>query len=118
MNGYAQTGIDLDFHRGENAYDLKGGDPANKPNPCLGRIEQAPFYALRLVAGHLGTFAGIKADKFARALNRDNQPIAGLYAVGNDMGSALGGDYPGRGGTIGPGMTFAYIAARHVAGVA
>lgn len=116
-NEFARTGKDAEFSRGESPYDRTIGDPEHDgPNSCLGSIEHAPFHAMRFVAGEIATFAGIRADQHARALDAAGQPIPGLYAVGNDMGTALGGDYPGRGGTLGPGMTFAYIAGLHVAG--
>lgn len=104
-NAYADSGRDAEFGRGERA------TTPGRRNPFLGRIETPPYYALRLVAGDIGSFAGIRTDRNANALGADGQPVRGLYAVGNDMASAFGGDYPGKGGTIGPAMTFAYIAA-------
>jgi predicted oxidoreductase len=78
-------------------------------------LEHAPFYAVKVVPRDLGTFAGLKADRHARVLGTDGQPIAGLYAVGNDMGSVFGGTYLAGGCTLGPAMTFGFIAGRHLA---
>ena len=88
------------------------------PNPCIAPIEHGPFYAIKMVIGDLGTYAGIKTDEHARALDADGQPIAGLYAAGNDMASIMGGNYPGAGITLGPALTFGYIAGKHLAGTA
>jgi predicted oxidoreductase len=79
-------------------------------------LERGPFYAIKMVIGDLGTYAGIKTDEFARATSADGGVIDGLYAVGNDMASIMGGNYPGAGITLGPALTFGYIAGRHIAG--
>jgi succinate dehydrogenase/fumarate reductase flavoprotein subunit len=114
-NGFAHDGKDLDFGKGSNVYNHFGGDPSRKPNPNLAPIERGPFYAVRLEPSDLGTFQGLQTDEHARVLcAADGEPIPGLYAVGNDMASVMGGAYPGAGITIGPAMTFAYIAARHL----
>jgi predicted oxidoreductase len=94
------------------------GDAAHEPNPSLAPLERPPFYAVRIYPGSLGTFAGIKTDHDARVIDRDGTVIAGLYAVGNDMASIMKGSYPGGGITLGPAMTFGYIAGRHLAGIA
>lgn len=114
-NGFARTGADPDFGKGGNAYDLANGDPANRPNPCLGPIERPPFYAVAVVPTPLGTSLGLRTTANAQVCDADGRPIAGLYACGNDMHSALGGEYPGAGAQLGPGMTFAYLAARDAA---
>jgi predicted oxidoreductase len=80
-------------------------------------IGKGPYYTLRLVMGDLGTFDGITTDVVGRVLDRDDRPIAGLYAVGNDRASVMGGNYPGAGITLGPIMTFGYITGRHLAGL-
>lgn len=116
-NGPAREGRDPEYHRGETAYNRIQGDPDHMPNPCVAPIERGPFYAVRIVPGSLGTFAGLRTDAFARVLGADRQPIAGLYAVGNDMSSMMGGRYPAGGITLGPAMTFGYIAAHHASGV-
>lgn len=116
-NRDAAHGRDRQFHRGMSAYNKAQGDPENKPNPCVAPILRGPFYAVRIVAGSLGTFAGLRTDAFARVLDGEGQPIAGLYAVGNDMSSMMGGRYPAGGITLGPGMTFGYVAAHHASGV-
>ena len=115
FNDQARKGKDPWFHRGESAFDRFNGDPAHKPNPNLGPLERGPFYAVRLVPGEIATFAGLKTDAAARVVGPDGTPVSGLYAVGNDMASIMGGSYPAAGITLGPGMTFAYIAARHLA---
>ena len=115
MNEFAATGIDTEFQRGRTDYQRNIGDASFAPNPNLGPMATAPFYAVRLYPGDIGASAGLVTDASARVLAQDDQPIAGLYAVGNDMNSIMGGTYPGPGITIGPGLTFAYIAAQHAA---
>ena len=117
FNRFARTGIDEDFHRGESAYDRYYGDPTNKPNPNLGEIGHPPFYAAKMVPGDLGTKGGIRTDVHGRALRDDGSVIEGLYAAGNVSAPVMGHTYPGPGGTIGPAMTFGYLAALHVADV-
>jgi succinate dehydrogenase/fumarate reductase flavoprotein subunit len=114
-NDFARTGVDADFAKGGNAYDRGNGDPAQRPNPCLGPIELAPFCAVRVEPTPLGTSLGLRTDSNARVLDAAGNPIAGLYAVGSDMQSPMGGEYPGAGAQLGPGMTFGYLAARHAA---
>ncbi len=112
LDGFAATGVDGDFHRGETVYERGNGDASHGPNPTLGRIGTAPFYAVQLWPGDIGAATGLATDARARLLGDDNAPIAGLYAVGNDMQSIMGGVYPGPGITIGPAITFGYVAAR------
>ncbi len=116
FNGFARSGVDEDFHRGESAYDRYYGDPTNKPNPNLGEIKHGPFYAAKMVPGDLGTKGGIVTDVHGRALRDDGSIIEGLYAAGNVSAPVMGHTYPGPGGTIGPAMTFGYLAALHIAG--
>jgi succinate dehydrogenase/fumarate reductase flavoprotein subunit len=117
MNEYARTGIDPEFGRGTNAYHRVNGDASRGlPNPNLGPIGAAPFYAVQLLPGDIGAATGLVTDETAQVLGPDDRPIGGLYAVGNDMQSVMGGVYPGPGITIGPGIAFAYAAARHAAG--
>jgi 3-oxosteroid 1-dehydrogenase len=116
FNGFARTGVDQDFHRGESAYDKYYGDPTNKPNPNLGEISHPPYYAAKMVPGDLGTKGGIRTDVHGRALRDDGSVIAGLYAAGNVSAPVMGHTYPGPGGTIGPAMAFGYLAALHIAG--
>ena len=116
FNGFARSGIDEDFHRGESAYDRYYGDPTNKPNPNLGEINHPPYYAAKMVPGDLGTKGGIRTDVHGRALRDDGSVIEGLYAAGNVSSPVMGHTYPGPGGTIGPAMTFGYLAALHIAG--
>ncbi|WP_233856899.1 FAD-dependent oxidoreductase [Paraburkholderia sp. HD33-4] len=116
INDYAKTGVDPEFQRGTTDYQRANGD-ANwpGPNPCLGPIGRAPFYAVRLYPGDIGAATGLVSDDKARVLNRDDRPIGGLYACGNDMQSVMGGVYPAPGITLGPGLAFAYLAARDAA---
>lgn len=114
MNEYARTGVDPEFNRGGNDYDRMFGDANVSPNPCLGPIEKAPFYAVPINAGDLGTKGGLKVDQHARVLDANDQPIANLYAAGNNSGSPFGNRYPGAGGTIGPAMTFGFIAIEDI----
>jgi 3-oxosteroid 1-dehydrogenase len=118
FNGFARSGVDEDFHRGDSAYDRYYGDPTIKPNPNLGEIKHGPFYAAKMVPGDLGTKGGIRTDNDGRALRDDNTVIDGLYAAGNVSSPVMGHTYPGPGGTIGPAMTFGYLAALAIAGKA
>lgn len=113
FNEFARTGKDLDFHRGENAYDRYYGDASVKPNPCLGTIEKPPFYAVEMIPGDLGTKGGLVTDEHARVLREDGSPIEGVYAIGNTGSAVMGDTYPGPGSTLGPAMTFGYVAAMH-----
>lgn len=115
-NADVPTGTDTVFSKGSTAYNRFHGDPEVKPNPCMAPIAKGPFYAIRVVPGDIGTFAGLLTDANARVLDSNDAPIPGLYAVGNDMASVLGGNYSGGGITLGPGMTFGYIAGLHAAG--
>jgi hypothetical protein len=115
-NAHARSGLDPEFGRGTTIYQRHLGDPSHSPNPCVAPIEQAPFYALRIYPADLGTAIGLRTDCHARVLRKDDSVIAGLYACGNDMGSIMNGNYPGPGITLGPALTFGYIAGRHLAG--
>lgn len=117
VNADALAGIDSSFHRGETPYNRIQGEPDHGPNPCVAPLGPGPFYAVRIVAGSLGTFAGLKTDAHARVLSPEGTPIEGLYAVGNDMASVMGGHYPAGGITLGPAMTFGFVAAHHASGV-
>ena len=114
-NADARMGHDPEFGRGTSIYQRHLGDAGHRPNPCVAPIEQAPFYALRIYPADLGTAIGLRTDCHARVLRKDGSAIAGLYACGNDMGSIMNGNYPGPGITLGPALTFGYIAGRHLA---
>ncbi len=114
-NEHARRGEDPGFGRGSTPYNRNQGDPLHGPNPSLTPIERGPFYALKVLPGSFGTFAGLKTNGFAQVLGRDDRPIAGLYAVGTDMASVMGGFYPSGGINLGPAMTFGFIAGRHAA---
>lgn len=117
FNGFAREGHDPDFHRGESAYDRYMGDRDEEDaSATLGPVEISPFYAVELHSGTIGTKGGPKTNARAQVLNAWDEVIPGLYAVGNTMASATGLAYWGAGGTIGPGMTFGYIAGRHLGG--
>lgn len=119
FNGPAARGEDPEFKKGSTAYNRSLGDPKHQPNPCVAPVAKGPFYAVKVVVGDLGTFAGLKTDRYSRVVKADGSgPIDGLYAAGNDAASIMGGNYPGGGITLGPAMTFGYIAARHMAGIA
>ncbi len=115
INEYAKTGVDPEFGRGSNAYDQMFGDPECKPNPCIGPIAKGPFYAVPINNGDLGSKGGLRADSRARVLDGAGAPIPGLYAAGNNSGSPFGLTYPGAGATIGPALTFGYLAANDIA---
>jgi succinate dehydrogenase/fumarate reductase flavoprotein subunit len=112
----AAEGRDPTFGKGSRAYNRYQGDALHGPNPCVAPIKDGPFYAIKLVIGDLGTYAGVRTDEHARALDVSGAPIPGLYAAGNDMASIMSGNYPGAGITLGPALTFGYIAGKHLAG--
>lgn len=114
MNDYAQTGHDLEFFKGSNEYNRYLGEPLHRPNPCLGPIKQPPFYAVRVYPGNIGTATGLKVDHQARVIDCKGTSIPGLYAVGNDMNSVMAGTYPAAGITLGPALTFGYIAGQSI----
>lgn len=114
-NAGAQDGEDRQFGRGTTSFNRYLGDPDHKPNPCVAPIAHGPFYALKVVMGDLGTFDGIATNVEGAVLREDGRAIEGLYAVGNDRASIMGGNYPGAGITLGPIMTFGYITGRHIA---
>src|SRR5882762_2490620 len=113
-NAHARVGLDPEFGRGTSIYQRHLGDAGHSPNPCVAPIERAPFYALRIYPADLGTAIGLQTDRHARVLRTNGGVIAGLYACGNDMGSIMNGNYPGPGITLGPALTFGYIAGRHL----
>ncbi|UVL30167.1 FAD-dependent oxidoreductase [Pseudomonas donghuensis] len=116
-NRHARNGEDPQFGRGSTPYNRKQGDALHGPNPCVAPIEQGPFYAVKVEPGCFGTFAGLRTNANAQVLDEHQQAITGLYAVGSDMVSIMGGHYPAGGINLGPAATFGYIAGRHIAGV-
>lgn len=116
-NQHARKGEDPAFHKGSTAFNRYLADPEHKPNPSVGPVEQGPFYALKIIMGDLGTFDGLETTVEGNVLDTQAHPIPGLYAVGNDRASIMGGNYPGAGITLGPAMTFGYITGRHLAEV-
>ncbi|WP_010324636.1 FAD-dependent oxidoreductase [Marinobacterium stanieri] len=115
VNGFAATGNDEDFQRGGNVFDRYYGDSNVKPNPCLAPIKKGPFYAMRLDAGDIGTKGGLLTNERGCVVREDGSEIPGLYAIGNCSASVMGTTYPGAGATLGPAMTFGYIAAHDLA---
>lgn len=116
-NRSAGAGRDPQFHRGETSFNRYLADPDHQPNPCVAPVGPGPYYAVRMEMGDLGTFDGLRTSVEGAVLDRDGTPIAGLYAVGNDRASIMGGNYPGAGITLGPAMTFGWITGRHLAGL-
>jgi succinate dehydrogenase/fumarate reductase flavoprotein subunit len=116
FNHGAARGEDPVFGRGTTAYMRLQGDPEHRPNPNLAPLAQPPFYAVKVVPGSFGTFAGLRTDGRARVLDKTGAPIRGLYAAGTDMASVMGGQYPAGGINLGPALTFGFIAGRHAAG--
>jgi succinate dehydrogenase/fumarate reductase flavoprotein subunit len=114
FNRTAAEGLDPAFGKGTTSYNRYLGDKHHHPNPCVAPLDRGPYYAVKLLMGDLGTFAGIRTDERARVLEDDGSPVPGLFAVGNDALSVMGGTYPGAGITLGPAMTFGYIAGRHL----
>lgn len=113
LNAGASQGIDEEFNKGADVYERFNGSRGHAPNPCVAPIDTAPFYAVKVVPGDIGSFVGLQTDEHARALDAQRRPIDGLYVAGNDAGSFMGGTYPGAGITLGPAMVFGHIAARH-----
>ncbi len=115
FNETARRGEDPAFGRGSKAYNRYQGDAQNLPNPCVRSIDTGPFYAIKMVIGDIGTFAGLAVDEHTRVLDAGRRPIRGLHAVGNDAASIMGGNYPGAGITLGPAITFGYVAGMSLA---
>jgi glycine/D-amino acid oxidase-like deaminating enzyme len=113
MSAYARTGVDPEFGRGTTPYHRVNGDASIGPNPTLGPISTGPFYAVLLYPGDIGAATGLVINEWAQVTKADDQPIAGLYACGNEANSIMGGVYPGPGITIGPAIAFAYRAVQH-----
>ncbi|ACC73134.1 FAD-dependent oxidoreductase [Paraburkholderia phymatum] len=114
----AARGKDREFGRGSTSFNRYLADPEHKPNPCVAPVGDGPYYALKVVMGDLGTFDGITTAVTGEVLDAHGGAIQGLYAVGNDRASIMGGNYPGAGITLGPIMTFGYITGRRLAGMA
>ncbi|SQE00491.1 3-oxosteroid 1-dehydrogenase [Parafrankia sp. Ea1.12] len=117
FNGFAKQGTDPDFHRGEGAHERYQGDYGNQPNASLAPVEKAPFYAVELYPGDVGTSGGLLCDEFARVLDTNHDPIPGLYAAGNCSASVMGRTYLGAGASIGNSCVFSYIGMKHAAHV-
>lgn len=114
-NEQAQYGRDPEFGRGSKAYNRYQGDALHGPNPCVEPLKTGPYYAIKLVPGDLGSFMGIHTNEHAQVISAQGVPIAGLYAAGNDAASVMGGEYTGAGITLGPGLTFGFVAGNHIA---
>ena len=117
-NVHAVQGEDPAFGRGRTSFNRYLADPDNRPNPCVAPVQNGPFYAVKVIMGDLGTFDGIQTSVVGEVKKRDGSVISGLYAVGNDRASIMGGNYPGAGITHGPNMTFGYVTANHIADLA
>ncbi|HMP56553.1 MAG TPA: FAD-binding protein, partial [Novosphingobium sp.] len=117
FNGFARAGKDVDFGRGDSAYDRFLGDYTHGPNDTLGAVEQAPFYAVQVVPGDVGTYGGVVTDSAARVIKADGSVIEGLYATGTTTAGVMGRAYPGAGCSIGPSFTWGFVAAKHAAGL-
>jgi 3-oxosteroid 1-dehydrogenase len=115
FNDYAARGLDPEYGRGESAYNRALGDPNHKVHPCLGPIEEPPYYAVEVVPGDIGTCGGLLTDELARVLDQRDEPIPGLYATGNTTATVMGRHYLGPGASIANSMVFGYVAARHAA---
>ncbi len=115
VNQFASTGDDKEFQRGGNIFDRYYGDQNVTPNPCLAPVNKGPYYAMRIEAGDIGTKGGLLTNENAQVVREDGSVIEGLYAIGNASASVMGTSYPGAGSTIGPAMTFGYIAVKNLA---
>jgi succinate dehydrogenase/fumarate reductase flavoprotein subunit len=117
FNAGARMGVDPVFGRGSTPFNRGSGDSEHRPNPSLAPIEKAPFYAIKILPGSFGTFAGIRTDARSRVLDAAGEPVPGLWAAGSDQANVMGGHYPSGGINIGPAMTFGYLAGRDAAGL-
>jgi succinate dehydrogenase/fumarate reductase flavoprotein subunit len=115
FNRDAAKGTDTRFGKGSTAYNRFQGDSMVTPNPCMAPIRQGPYYAIKIVVGEIGTFAGLLTNESCQVLTKDREPVKGLYAVGNDAASIMGGNYPGAGITLGPALTFGYVVGQALA---
>src|SRR5262249_55486967 len=115
FNGFVAKNRDEDFHRGDRAYDRWLGDFNHQPSATLGTIDKAPFYAVEVYPGDVGTYGGVVTDVNARVLRKDGSVIPGLYATGVSTASVMGRFYPGAGASVGPSFAWGYIAAKHAA---
>jgi succinate dehydrogenase/fumarate reductase flavoprotein subunit len=115
FNCYAAKGEDPEFGRGGDIYQCHLGDAAVEPNPCVAPIIKTPFYAIAVYPAELGASVGLQTDPMGRVMKADGFPLHGLYATGNDMHSVMLGSYPGPGITLGPALTFGYLAAKAIA---
>ncbi len=116
FNGFAAKGLDPDFGRGQSAYNDCLGDPGYRPNAAIGPLEQAPYYATKVLPADVGTCGGVITNEHAQVLDNDDCVIEGLYATGNITATVMGRNYLGAGGSIAYTMVFGYVAARHAAG--
>ena len=116
FNRAAELGRDEAFGKGSTSYNQYLGEPGYTPNPCLGPLARGPFWGVKVYAGDIGTAYGVHCNEQAQALDADGRVIAGLYAAGNDMHSVMGGEYPAPGITLGPALTFGWVAAQHILG--
>ncbi|UZW57423.1 FAD-binding protein [Sphingobium sp. JS3065] len=116
FNRNAKEGVDPEFHRGESALVKRNGDPLVTPNPSLRALEEGPFFAVKILPGDFSTLAGLRANGNVQVLGRDGAPIPGLYAAGNDLNTMGGGNSPAGGFTLGPVVTFGFVAGQHMAG--
>jgi succinate dehydrogenase/fumarate reductase flavoprotein subunit len=114
-NGFARTGVDEDFHKGELAFGVAAGDPNHCPNPNIGPIEKAPYYAIAVVPTPLATVYGMSTNEHAQVVDHQGEAIPGLYSAGNDAQSVMASEYPGAGTQVGAAMTFGWVAAQHAA---
>jgi len=117
-NAHARLGLDPEFDRGSTIYQRHLGDAGHTPNSCIAPIERPPFYAMRIYPADLGTAVGVRTDSDARALQTNGTAIDGLYVCGNDMNSVMNGNYTGPGITLGPALTFGYLAGIHLSRIA
>ena len=114
FNRAAESGCDEAFGKGSTSYNQYLGEPGYSPNPCLGPLARGPFWGVKVYAGDIGTAYGVQCNEQAQALDANGRVIAGLYAAGNDMHSVMGGEYPAPGITLGPALTFGWVAAQHI----
>jgi FAD binding domain len=118
FNPPARRGEDPAFGRGANAFNRYLADPLHQPNPCVAPIESGPYYAVKLIMGDLGTFDGLRTAATGEVLRPGGEALPGLFAVGNDRASIMGGNYPAAGITHGPNMALAFATANHIADLA
>lgn len=110
-----ESGTDEDYHRGARTAERAMGDPKAGANPCLGAVENPPFYAVRVVPADVGTKGGLLTDEFCRAQTADGEALPGLWAIGSSASSVTGPTDPAPGTRLAEAMVGGRTAAQSIA---